>query len=407
MGGSDPTLDDARVQHGIRPLTHEDLAAAWELGRAAFGSDQTPTPAWISEWRTQRAWGIFNEDDRLVAQALDREQQQWFGGRLIPTSGVAGVVVTPELRGTGLARKLLTTLLAAARDRGAVISTLFNTVATPYRRLGWEEVGALKWITLPTLALASLGRPAQIRLRPAVEADVPGLLSTYRLVAQASTGWIERSGPLFPSEPEKVLAGHDGITVAFRPGGAIEGYAAWDRGSDRDGAGYLSVPDLIGLTESATTALLDMLGRWASVTPTLRLRLPDRDPVLLLAEATNSRVVSRQPWMMRIIDACGAVAARGWPLHLSGRVDLTLEDDVCPWNAGRFRLVLANGVGRLEPGGDADVKLAMRGLALLYASASGPAVLRRAGLLSGGDEGADAFLQAASTGPAPAILDSF
>lgn len=48
----------------------------------------------------------------------------------------------------------------------------------------------------------------------------------------------------------------------------------------------------------------------------------------------------------------------------------------------------------------------MRGLALLYAGAADPAVLRRAGLLSG-DNRSDAFLQAATAGPAPALLDSF
>jgi hypothetical protein len=48
-----------------------------------------------------------------------------------------------------------------------------------------------------------------------------------------------------------------------------------------------------------------------------------------------------------------------------------------------------------------------RGLAVLYAGAGGPALVRRAGLLAGGDERTDAFLQAATAGPAPALLDYF
>jgi predicted acetyltransferase len=390
----------------VRLLTGDDMTAAWLLSRATFGGDRTPPPAWLAEWQSQRAWGVFDAG-RLVAHAVDREQQQWFGGRLVPTCGVASMVVVPEMRGMGLARKALTALLAAARDRGAVISTLFNTIAAPYRRLGWEEVGTLTWLTLPTLALAGVRRPELVELRSAVAADVPGLRSVYRAVAQVGTGWVERSGPLFPATPEAVLAAHDGITVAFGPGGVVEGYAAWDRGRDPDGVGHLTVPDLVGGTERATTALLAMLGRWASVAPTLRLRLPDRDPALLLAETTKSRVASRHPWMLRVVDVCGAIAARGWPPHLSGDVDLALEDDICPWNTGKYRLVIADGTARLEPGGDAHVKIAMRGLALLYASAAGPAVLRRAGLLSGGDGNTDALLQAVSAGPAPAILDLF
>lgn len=194
------------TRYEVRPLTVDDLDAAWELGRPAFGSERTPPPAWAAEWRTQRAWGVFDQGGRLVAQALDREQQQWFGGRLVPVSGVAGVVVAPEVRGTGLARQTLTVLLAAARNRGAVVSTLFPTTAAPYRRLGWEEVGALAWYSLPALSIAGLRRSEGIQLRPAAAADVPRLLEVYQTVARAGTGWMERSGPLFATAPDAALA---------------------------------------------------------------------------------------------------------------------------------------------------------------------------------------------------------
>ena len=87
--------------------------------------------------------------------------------------------------------------------------------------------------------------------------------------------------------------------------------------------------------------------------------------------------------MLRVLDAAGAVAARGWPPHLSGAIDLALDDDVCPWNSGAWRLVLEAGEGRLEPGGSGAVRMTMRGLAVWYAGAADPAVLRRAGLLAG------------------------
>src|SRR6185503_15238156 len=109
---------------------------------------------------------------------------------------------------------------------------------------------------------------------------------------------------------------------------------------------------------------------------------------------------------MRRPPAPAAVAARGWPPHLSGAVDLALDDDVCPWNSGAWRLVLDGGEGRLEPGGSGAVRMTMRGLAVWYAGAADPTVLRRAGLLAG-DDSADAFLAAASAGPRPALEDYF
>ena len=108
-----------------------------------------------------------------------------------------------------------------------------------------------------------------------------------------------------------------------------------------------------------------------------------------------------------MLDAASAVAARGWPPLLDGSVDLDLEDGLCPWNAGPYRLVLSAGEGRLEPGGNGAVRVGPRGLALLYAGAASPGVLRRAGLLAGGDAATDAFLAAAVAGPPPTLLDYF
>jgi hypothetical protein len=89
--------------------------------------------------------------------------------------------------------------------------------------------------------------------------------------------------------------------------------------------------------------------------------------------------------MLRVLDARAAVAARGWPPHATGSADLELDDDVCPWNSGAHRLVLEGGSARLEPRGTGAVRLTTRGFAVLYAGAAGPAVLRRPGMLAGGD----------------------
>lgn len=395
------------MRDDLRLLEVADLPAAWELTRLAFGTEREPPPGWLTDRPGRTSWGVFAGEDRLVAKAVDRQQGQWFGGRLVSASGIAGVVVAPELRGTGLARRVLTRLLAAARDRGAVISTMFRTTPVPYRRLGWEEVGGLTWTAVPTAALAGVNRPGEVSLRPATSDDVPAVLEAYRAVARAGTGLMERAGPIVDTSAAAVLGGHDGITVAAGADGAVQGYASWDRGPGYDAAARLSVPDLIGLTAPATTALLAMLGSWASVAPTVLLRLPEPDPTTYLAALAGARIESHDRWMLRVVDAVRAVAARGWPPYLDGSMDLLLVDDVCPWNAGPYRLLLAAGTGRLEPGGRGDMTVSARGLAVLYAGAASPAVLRRAGLLTGGDAVSDAFLQAATAGPVPALLDYF
>jgi predicted acetyltransferase len=249
-------------------------------------------------------------------------------------------------------------------------------------------------------------RPDGIDVRPATADDIPATQELFRAMARGGNGIMERAAPLHDTSPDGVLGSVDGISVAVGDGG-VEGYASWDREGGYERSGRIRVVDLVGATADATSALLAMLGTWASVAPTIVVRLPEGDPATLLASFTDTRVEARDPWMLRVIDAAAAVAARGWPPHLNGSLDLLIEDETCPWNAGPHRLVLEGGEGRLESGGSGAVRLSIRGLAIVYAGACSPAVLRRAGLLAGGDADADAFLSAAGGGPPPALLDYF
>ncbi len=390
----------------IRALGEQDDAAAWQLSRLAFGgpverpASRRPTPA-----PGAHALGAF-ADGRLIGKAVGLEHSYFYGGHAVPAVGIAGVAIAPEFRGGGVLRELLGPVLAQARERGAAISALFPTTAVPYRRLGWELTGVLRWTAVPTVALAGERRPANVTVRPAEEGDVPAILGAYCAWAADGAGMLARTGPLFDHAPGAVLSGHDGFTVAEGPAG-VEGYASWDREGGYDSAGVLAVPDLVAHTPRALTALLAMLGTWRSVAPTLHLRLRADDPAWLVTGLAGARTHSEQPWMLRLVDARAAVETRGWPHALAGSVDLDLADELCPWNAGPHRLTLDGGRGTLTPGGDGTVHLGPGGLAAIYAGARTPAVLRRAHLLSGGDERTDAFLTAATAGPVPSLLDYF
>lgn len=396
------------MTYQVRPLGPEDQQASWELGSLAFGYHESPMPpGWSSDSPGRQTLGVFDPAGRMVAKAVDREQGQFFGGRVVPACGVASVAVAAELRGRGLGRLVLTRLLETARDRGAVISTLFDTTPVPYRALGWEEVGALVRYAVPTRVLAAIRPDAATTLRPATAADISVVHEIYREAARASTGMMERSGPGFDAPPEQLLADYHGLTVAVDDTGAIVGYASWNRGPGYDSSGRLTVDDLIATTPAATRTLLAMLGGWASVAPTTVLRLGAADPVWSLLARGDAKPESTQPWMLRVVDAPGAVAARGWPRHLTGGIDLELTDEVCPWHQGRHRLVLESGKGRLEPGGTGAVRLTPRGLASWYAGGVTPEQLRRSGFLTGGDAGTDELLRAATAGPAPTLLNYF
>ncbi|WP_305783327.1 GNAT family N-acetyltransferase [Symbioplanes lichenis] len=396
------------MTYQVRPLGPEDKQQAWDLGSLTFGYHQQPMPDdWSATGPGRRQHGVFDPHGRLVAKALDRDQAHWFGGRLVPAAGIAGVATAPDQRGHGHGRRVLTHLLADARDRGAAISTLFDTTPAPYRALGWEEIGALTYFRAATRTLAAVRPDPTTTLRPATEADLPAVHDLYHRIARDSTGMMDRTGPTFDTDPAKQLADHHGYTVATDATGTLTGYATWDRGPGYDATGTLTVDDLTGLTAAATRTLLAMLGTWASVAPTTLLRLGPADPAWSLIARADAHPHTSQPWMLRIIDAPAAIAARGWPAHLTAELDLDLVDDVCAWHHGPHRLTLTAGTARLDPGGTGAIQLTPRGLAAWYAGATTPDQLRRAGFLTGGNPTTDAVLHAATAGPAPTLHDYF
>ena len=101
------------MSYEVRPLGPEDQRLAWELAGLTFGYHDRPMPeGWSSDSRGRRTLGVFDAEGRMVGKAVDREQGHWFGGRVVPAAGIAGVATAAERRGSGVARAVLTRLLA-------------------------------------------------------------------------------------------------------------------------------------------------------------------------------------------------------------------------------------------------------------------------------------------------------
>jgi predicted acetyltransferase len=111
--------------------------------------------------------------------------------------------------------------------------------------------------------------------------------------------------------------------------------------------------------------------------------------------------------MLRLVDAPAAIAARGWPADVRAAVALDVDDEACSWNAGRWRLVVEDGAGRLERGGDGAVRLGVGALASLYTGWATTIALARTGLLDGGSAADRAALDRVFAGPVPWMMDEF
>ena len=325
----------------IRMLTAADFGDAHRLLTEAFG--RGPRRIHRRHRVVQRpgrhSWGTFI-DSEMVAHASGNEFASWIRGVEIPTCGVGGVTVVAERRGTGLLRGLFTALLGEASARGETISTLFPTAPGVYRRLGYEVVGSYDTVSVPAVLLASVAAPAATTTRRALLVDIAAVRSMYDTWARAQTGTLTRRTAPFTATDAELSESFTGVTVAEDADGQPVGYAMWNRNRGPDGS-TLDVEDLIALTPDAARALWRMLGTFASITETVRLKTSGNDVTRLVLPFPVWEVVERYPYMLRVHDVTDALT--GLPLPVDATVSFRVAGDALGTMDGDYQLEIADG----------------------------------------------------------------
>jgi predicted acetyltransferase len=177
-----------------------------------------------------------------------------------------------------------------------------------------------------------------------------------------------------------------------------------------DGNDALFVEGVEAISGQTARAFWSHVGSHASIAEKVYARVGQADAFWWLTRERDADVTHRSMWMLRVVDAPAAVAARGFSAATALSVPLDIADDARPANSGRWQLTVEQGRGSLEPPGSPPaagppLALGSRGLAALYAGTP-LATLRQAGLASGGSPADDAALDAAFAGTAY-MLDSF
>jgi predicted acetyltransferase len=383
----------------LRDLTHDDLDAAFAVRTRSFGKLDGSLRGWWNRDQeeliaSRRILGVF-AGEQLVATAKARPYEQFWGGRTVAMSGVAGVVVAPEWRGRGVATLLMAGLAERGVELGDAVSALYPATVTPYRRGGWEVVGAQSRIAIDTSHLRGLGSP-RVRLRPGGTGDVDrlrGLLARHY-------GDSGASGPklLTADELEQALTDEEAFSYVADDGFVLY---EWQEGD-------LAVTCLVAQSETTARALWGVVGSGASVAKKVHAYVGPDDPVHLLLAEEAAHEVHQTRWMLRVLDLRGAVAARGYPRSVSGAAGVTVTDPMLDANSGAWLLEVDRGDGTLTPtshDGEA-LRVGPNGLAALYAGTP-VRTLRTAGLASGGSADGDRFLDAALGGTPAYLLEYF
>jgi GNAT superfamily N-acetyltransferase len=398
----------------IRQLTlDDDLQAEVELRRQAFGpsndADRDRALAMAADSvLAGRHLGVFDRQ-RMIGAARYLDMRQWWHGRSVPMAGVSGVKVAPEDRGRGVGKALMTELLGLIAGRGYPVSVLYPATTPIYRSLGWELAGGQYEAVLPSRSLGSLlppdvgPPPPPASLRRAGPDDAAEVVEVVGAVHEAARhcGAATRSAAdlrRWLSDPH--LSGYL----------AGDGFLAYRWHGDNE----ILVERAVAASAQTTRAIWAVVGSHASIAKRVRAQLSPDDPVGWLTREADLGLVDRRHWMLRVLDARAAIAARGFPAAAGVAAAIRLDDASIPANSGRWLLEVGGGQGTLNPCRTDNpgpvpavppVSLGARGFAALFAGTP-LQTLRAAGLAVGGDPATDDALDCAFAGT-PFLLDYF
>ncbi len=329
---------------------------------------------------------------------------QFFGGKSVPMVGVAGVAVRPDAARRGVVTTLMQQSMRELASEGVPLSTLYASTQTLYRKVGFEAAGSrFEARVVPTqIEIASHDAP----LRRATQADRSAIEAFYAARAADRAGHLDR-GPYIWNRTLRERFGLATHGVLVADGDRIDGYLFYRKAAGDPPFHQMVVTDLQASTAAAYRRLWSFMRDIStSIVSEIVLHTAPSDPAYLVHTHPYFRMRLTDNWMLRIVDASAALAARGYPPHVDAELHLELTDDLVTTNAGRWVLRVRDGAATIDRGGEGRFRIDVRALASLYSGFTTPRDLVLLDRLDA-DAASLAIAGTVFSGPPPWMPDMF
>jgi predicted acetyltransferase len=302
---------------------------------------------------------------------------QWWGGQRVPMAGIAAVGIAPEYRGDGAAIALIQHTLAEIHAQEVPISVLYPATQRLYRKAGYEQGGSYcTWeISAESIQLHGQSLPVQ----PVAVTSQDIFQDLYQQQAQVTHGYLDRhpaiwNGIIHTDDPTTVYS------YLIGDKDQPQGYMIFTQERTKDGS-ILNIRDWTVLSSAAAQSFWAFLAKHRSQIDQVRWKSSIVDALTLLLPEQSAKIRQQDRWLLRIVDVCKALEARGYPQGIEAELHLEVQDELLIANHGEFILSVANGRGEVTKGGKGELKLDIRGLASLYSSLFTPHQLQLTGKL--------------------------
>jgi predicted acetyltransferase len=293
-------------------------------------------------------------------------------GAPIPIAGVTTVSTLPVYRRRGHLRAIMDADFRRLHDQGGpAIAVLYASLAAIYQRFGYGIVSThMSYRTEPRFLAFSRSEHVRGTLRQVTRDDSALLNDVYRRFRDPRTGYLHRSRAVWAAGPlEDPAAGHQLSLLVYEEDGEPLGYVTYTTGpGNYPGPGpsqVMQIRDLAWLTPAAYRAIWDHLSRFDLVREVIWRSAPVDDPLPhLLLEPRMLNATARDGLLARLVDVDRSLAAR--PYAAVAALTFEVIDEMCPWNAGRWRMdTTATGAEVRRVGEEPQVTLPVPTLAML------------------------------------------
>jgi predicted acetyltransferase len=319
------------------------------------------------------------------------------GGTKLPVAGVTGVGVLPTHRRRGVNTALMSRQLADVLARGEAGAILHASEGGIYGRFGYGVATMNAAIDVETRHSAFVGSripSGGIHLLDRSDA-LPRMRAIHEAVRPTRPGEValdERwfDDHLWQRESERKEEPYF-FAVHESEDGSDDAYAVyhvkhhWD---DAVPGSELKVEEVIAIDPDAHADAWRFLFDVDLVQRVTARNLPADEPLLhLLAEPRRLNLKLRDGLYLRLLDVCGALAARTFAVD--GRVVIDLADPFIPEIEGRYELVVRDGRGTCSvTSADADLACSVVELGAAYLGGTTFRQLARAGRVGEASGGA-------------------
>jgi predicted acetyltransferase len=383
----------------IKPLHATQVEATLELFDLAFGHSSTSAERESDRviLDDARMFGAF-DGDLLVGTTVALPLEMTVPGSTLGVAGVTGVGVLPTHRRRGILSALMRHQLADLHDSGAEpVAALWATEPQIYPRFGYGFAARSLGVEVPReraqLQAAPAARTAEVSLRYVPPAELGALVAdVFDREVAVRPGAFRRDARWWRRASEDPPEGRDGASalrgVVAERDDEVVGYATFRtkaQWTPNGPHGTVQVKELFAVDPGSYARVLEFVLNQDLMAVTQLRNRPVDDPLLdMLADPRRASVdINDQLWI-RLVDVDRALAARRYELPVD--VVIRVEDPVCPWNTGCWRLTGGRDHAHCERAeADPDLDIDIDDLGAVYLGGRSLSRLAAAGRVHGHD----------------------